>query len=225
MDPNRKLWNDGHQRLTRLLAKGDRDQAIELFLNQHAMVHSAKISKSKLWSFEHELLNDMTDDELRQIPAGDEHSIACILFHLARIEDIVINVLVAGMSQLFTSDDWAKKMNVSVIHSANNMNDSSIAELTANIDIKALLDYRIAVARRTREIVKILQAKDFKQKVDPCRIKKVLNDGAVTPEAMEITDYWSKKTIAGLLLMPPTRHCMLHLNEAMRIKQKIRKAK
>jgi len=137
----------------------------------------------------------------------------------------VINVLVAGMSQLFTSDDWAKKMNVSVIHSANNMNASSIAELSANIDIKALLDYRIAVARRTREIVKILQAKDFKQKVDPCRIKKVLNDGAVTPEAMEITDYWSKKTIAGLLLMPPTRHCMLHLNEAMRIKQKIRKAK
>jgi hypothetical protein len=66
--------------------------------------------------------------------------------------------------------------------------------------------------------------KDFKQKVNPCRIEKVRNEGAVSTEAMEITNYWSKKTIAGLLLMPPTRHCILHLNEAMRIKQKIRKA-
>ena len=105
------------------------------------------------------------------------------------------------------------------------MDDLSVAELSANIDIKALRDYRIAVARRTRQVVKRLQAKDFKQKVDPCRIEKVLEEGAVAPEAMEITDYWSKKTIAGLLLMPPTRHCILHLNEAIRIKQKIRKAK
>jgi hypothetical protein len=31
-------------------------------------------------------------------------------------------------------------------------------------------------------------------------------------------DYWSRRTVAGLLLMPPTRHCFLHLNEALRIK-------
>ena len=109
MDPNRKLWNNGHQKLTRLLVKGDRDQAIELFLNQHAMVHSAKASERKLWSFEDELLSDMTDEEVRQIPEGGEHSIAWILFHLARIEDITMNMLVAGTSQLFTRDDWAKK--------------------------------------------------------------------------------------------------------------------
>jgi len=224
MDPNRKLWNDGHKSLTRLFAQGDRDPAIELFLNQHAMVHSARVSKSRLWSFEDELLNGMTDQEVRQIPKGGEHSVVWILLHLARIEDIVINVLIAGTSQLFTCDDWAKKMNVSIIHSANKMDDSDVAELSANIDIKALHDYRVAVARRTREIVKKLQVKDFKQKVDPCRIEKILNEGAVTLEAMEITHYWSKKTIAGLLLMPPTRHCILHLNEAMRIKQKIRKA-
>jgi hypothetical protein len=222
MDPNHKLWNEGHQKLNRLLAKGDRDRAIELFLNQHAMVHSAKISKSKLWSFEDELLNDMTEEEVRQIPIDDEHSIAWILFHLSRIEDIVMNILVAGTPQLFTSEDWAKKMNVSIIHSANKMDDSGVARLSANIDIKALRDYRTTVARRTREIVKKLQAKDFKQKVDPCRIEIVLREGAVSHEATEITNYWSKKTIAGLLLMPPTRHCILHLNEAMMIKEKMR---
>ena len=51
----------------------------------------------------------------------------------------------------------------------------------------------------------------------------MLKEGVVTPEAMEIASYWGRKTIAGLLLMPPTRHCLLHLNEAMRIKKKVRK--
>jgi hypothetical protein len=32
---------------------------------------------------------------------------------------------------------------------------------------------------------------------------------------------WSKRTVAGLLPMPPTRHNFLHLNEALRIKQKL----
>jgi len=35
-----------------------------------------------------------------------------------------------------------------------------------------------------------------------------------------VIDYWSGLTLAGLLLMPPTRHNFIHLNEALRLKQK-----
>jgi hypothetical protein len=223
MDPQRKRWNENHQLLTRLLAKGDREAAIPLFLDQHAMVHSARVSKAKLWSFEDELLDDMSEVEIRQVPAGGEHSIAWILFHLARIEDITMNLLVAGTPQILTSDDWAKRLNVSLQHSANKMDDESMAALSAQIDIPSLRRYRVAVARRTRQVVQGLGVKDFKRRVDPARIETVLREGAVTPEAREITDYWGKKTIAGLLLMPPTRHCILHLNEANRIKESIRR--
>jgi hypothetical protein len=225
MDINRKHWNERHQKLARLLSHGDRDPAIELFLEQHAMVHSGKVSKSELWSFEDELLGNMTEEEVRQIPAGGEHSIVWILLHLARIEDIVLNMLIAGTEQVFTEGSWAKKMNISVLHSANKMDDASVAELSASTDIQCLLEYRRAVARRTRQIVKKLQASDFRKRVDPFRIEKVFNEGAVTHEAIEIVHYWSRKTIASLLLMPPTRHCILHLNEAMRIKAKIQKGK
>jgi hypothetical protein len=219
MDANHKVWNQRHQKLTRALTKGDRDTAIELFLEQHAMVHSVKVAKSTLCSFEDELLRDMTNEEIRQIPVGGEHSVAWILFHLARIEDITMNILVAGTEQLFTQGGWMKKMNASILHSANCMDGASIAKLSADIDIKSLRAYRIAVGKRTRAIVKKLQGKDLKQKVQASRIEKVLSVGAVTPEATEIIQYWSKKTIAGLLLMPPTRHCILHLNEGMRIKK------
>ena len=76
MDPNRKLWNDNHQKLNRLQAKGDRDAVSILFFDEYAMVRSAKVSKSKLWSFDDELLDDMSEPEMRLNPEGGEHSIA-----------------------------------------------------------------------------------------------------------------------------------------------------
>ena len=43
---------------------------------------------------------------------------------------------------------------------------------------------------------------------------------AVLPTGNAVIDYWSGLTLAGLLLMPPTRHNFIHLNEALRLKQK-----
>jgi hypothetical protein len=42
----------------------------------------------------------------------------------------------------------------------------------------------------------------------------------VVEAAAGLLDYWGRRTIAGLLLMPATRHNIVHLNEAARIKQK-----
>lgn len=56
MDSNRKFWNEQQKILRQALQNSNEYQkAIELFLNQHAMVHSAKMANSGLWSFEDEL--------------------------------------------------------------------------------------------------------------------------------------------------------------------------
>lgn len=223
MDPNRKQWNAFHQQLTQALTRGDRDQSIALFLREHAMLHSAHMSKIGLWSFQDEVLTGLSDDQVRAVPPGGEHSIAWILLHLARIEDITLNLLVAGKPQLFTPQGWGKKMNVGIPHSANGMDSASLRTLSQGINVRALKAYRTAVGRRTREIVKKLKTEDFKKPVHPMRLQRVLEEGAVSSEAMEIVQYWGKKTVAGLLLMPPTRHCVLHLNEALKIKKKVLK--
>jgi len=223
MNPNRQHWNALHQKLNRALGAADRAAATELFLAQHAMVHSANMAKSGLWSFEDEVLCGLSADQIRTIPRGGEHSIAWIMFHLARCEDITMNMLVAGTPQLFTQEDWAKKMNVEVIHSANKMDDGSMAMLSAGIDVKALKTYRIAVGRRTRQVVKKIKAEDYQKPVAPLRIQNVMAESAVSKDAIEIINYWASRTVAGLLLMPPTRHCFLHWNEALKIKRKLLK--
>jgi hypothetical protein len=105
----------------------------------------------------------------------------------------------------------------------NAMDITTIAKFNDAIDIEALRAYRLTVGRGTREIVKQLKPEDLKRKVEPYRMKKVMDEGAVVEAARGIADYWSKRNIAGLLLMPATRHHLVHLNEALHLKRRISK--
>jgi len=221
MEPNRKFWNSGQQSLRRSLSAKAYSTAIEQFMIQHAMVHNKEISRLGVWSFEDELWQGMTDEQFRAIPPKGEHSIAWIIFHIARIEDITMNMLVAGTPQVYKRDKWAKRLKSTISHSANKMDDDSVRRLSSSLDMAALREYRLSVGKRTREIVRKIQPDEFNQKVESVRLEKLLKEGAMIEDAMEIVDYWSKRTIAGLLLMPPTRHNFLHLNEAMKVKQKL----
>jgi hypothetical protein len=70
-----------------------------------------------------------------------------------------------------------------------------------------------------RAIVAALPPPELRQKVEPARLRQIRAEGAVRESAGEVLDYWGKRTIAGLLLMPPTWHNFLHLKEALRMKQ------
>ena len=47
-----------------------------------------------------------------------------------------------------------------------------------------------------------------------------MDEGAVDEIASWLIDYWSKRNIAELLLMPATRHNLVHLNKCLRLKHK-----
>lgn len=186
-----------------------------------AMVHSAKISESDLWSFEDEVLQDMTAAGIRCVPQNYDHSVAWIIWHLARIEDITMNLMVAGSPQVLYKETWFDRMKAPIHHSGNIMDQEAVSDLSATVELDALVAYRRAVGRRTRELVRGLQREELEQKTSPTRLGQVSDEGAVVDDASEIIDYWSKRTVAGLLLMPATRHSFLHLNEARRVKDKV----
>ncbi|MFH1132413.1 MAG: DinB family protein, partial [Pseudomonadota bacterium] len=203
-----------------MMSSTQHNKAVQLFFSQHAMLHSAKMAQIKSWSFEDAVFNDMTEVQIRRIPQGANHSIAWLIWHIARCEDIAMNLLVAGSSQILDRDNWLKSMKVSVCDTGNTMDDVGMANFSNMIDIEALRAYRLAVGLRTREIVKQLSPADLNQKVQPSRIQQVMDEGAVVEAARGIADYWSKRTVAGLLLMPATRHNLIHLYEALQLKRK-----
>lgn len=196
------------------------DKAVQLFMSQHAMLHSRKMAQSEAWSFEDEVFNDMLEADIRLIPPGSEHSIAWLIWHIARCEDVTMNLLVAGSPQILHRDSWLTQLRITVCDTGNAMDEAQMANFSNTIDIELLRAYRLAVGRRTREIVRQLEPAKLKQKVDACRIQQVMEEGAVVEAAHGIADYWSKRTIAGLLLMPATRHNLIHLYEAFQVKRR-----
>lgn len=225
----RKLWNENHKKLTNMILKPhEHKTSIDLFLHQHRLLHSSKMSNTPLATLEDDLVKDLQEETFRKYPVAAQdtkNSIVWHIWHITRIEDMTMNVLVNNEKQVFDSGDWNKLLQVNYPHSGNEMTEDEIADLSTNMDIQALLAYRIEVGHKTREIVSCLHPGDFKRKVEEERIKILEEQNAVKKEASWLLEYWGKKTIAGLILMPATRHIYLHLNKSIRIKQRVQKKK
>ena len=225
---NRKRLLAQQTELRRVMtSSGWFDEAMPLFFDQHASLHTAQIRAEKsgdrlteFWSFEDAILDDLSEAQFRLIPENCEHSIVWCIWHLARIEDVAMNILVADSSQVFTQAGWQERLGVPFRDCGNEMDDGEMLELSAMIDLQALRDYRAAVGSQTQKIAAQLKETDLKNRVDPIRIQHVLDEGAILEGARGITDYWSRRDIAGLLLMPASRHNLIHLGEAQQLKQR-----
>lgn len=219
MNANQQQWNDNQSILRDKLPNGvDFEQMLPLLLTHHAMTHAAGVGSSDLWSYADEVWDGVSDSDARRIPDKFEHSFAWIFWHIARIEDITMNALLAGTPELFYADNWQSALKVPFAHTGNEISDSDMALLNEQVDVPTLREYHAAVGRRTQAIIAGLSSEDMPKKVDAGRIQALRTSDSVLPEASGVIDYWSKRTVAGLLLMPPTRHNFIHLNEAARIK-------
>ncbi len=207
---------------TALTEGTDHARAIQLFLDQHALLHSARMDTGTPWSFEDEIFDGLTPEQACRLSPHGESSIAWIIWHLARCEDLTMNLLVAGTPQLLLQDGWLKKTGSPVRDTGNAMDQQAVIAFNQAVDIEALRDYRAAVGRRTREIARRLQPHDMKRKPTPAALQQIIDEGGVVEAAHSLIDYWSNRTVTGLLLMPPTRHLIVHLNEALQLKKKFK---
>jgi len=228
IETNRKRLLGQQTELRRLMTvKGRFEEAMQLFFKQHASLHSGIVSsetsmgnQAEIWSFEDAILDDQSEAQFRRIPKNNEHSIVWCIWHLARIEDTAMNILVADSPQVINQSDWKARLRVPFQDCGNEMSDEQMLYLSEEIDLPTLRNYRVAVGRRTRQIVGQLEAPNLKKRVDPKRIQRVLDEGAILEAARGVTDYWSKRDMAGLLLMPASRHNLVHLGEALKLKKR-----
>lgn len=215
--------SERHKELSSIIRKPDKiEQAKELFLEIHAKVHRSEISCGITNEVDY-LLKDLEANEYAIIPTSKDETIAWVLWHVARIEDLTMNILVDNGQQIF-NNEWKERMNVPIIDTGNALSDDEIMDLSKRINIRELLNYRNEVGVRTREIITRLLADDMKRKVTKQGVERIFKEGGVTSdeESYWLLDFWGKKDVAGLLLMPPTRHVMLHLNDCCKWKEYIR---
>ncbi len=110
-DKNHQYWNKQFIILQDTWPKPvDFEKCIGICLDLHAMVHTAEVSNSGLWSFEDEFWERMPEEVFRK-SYNDDQSIAWKLLHTGRIEDITMNILIANDKQVFSSN-WLDRLNI-----------------------------------------------------------------------------------------------------------------
>jgi hypothetical protein len=127
---------------------------LRFILRQHASTHAADLSDARATRFDR-LLAGLSESQLRTRPAAGLNSIVWLLWHMARTEDVAVNIVVAARAQVF-DEGWARRMNVPEVHMGSGMTAAEVAVLSERADVAAVRAYRSAVGGRTREVVAAL---------------------------------------------------------------------
>lgn len=221
-----KEWNPKQKLLNSIILKEDKmDESRKLIMELHSMVHSSEVYKTGVKTIEDKLWEGLDKKAFVTMPTKKDVTIAWNLWHITRIEDLIVNVLIAGSAQEFNVGQWHSKLGVKVTDTGNAMSDEEIIDLSNHINMSELRSYRIAVGKMTKEVISNLKASDMRQKVQPDRLERILNEGGVIEgeESRWLLDFWGKKRTAGLILMPLTRHQIVHINDSLKLKVKCSK--
>src|SRR3989442_955677 len=71
--------------------------ACQLFLDQHGAVHSAAVGGNKASAAERAFAG-VSDEQMRVRPREDLNSLAWLMWHIARAEDIMVNAVLPGIA-------------------------------------------------------------------------------------------------------------------------------
>lgn len=177
-----------------------------------------------LISFKEELCRE-DFDAIPFINADGYHSktIAYSIWHIFRIEDIVAHTVISEDEQVFFAGNYQKRINSPIITTGNELVKKQIADFSKQLKLNELYSYMFEVRESTEKIVESLSYEELKRKIPNERKEylKSLNVVSTDENAIWLIDYWCNKDISGLIKMPLSRHWIMHIEAANRIKEKI----
>src|SRR5262245_64927053 len=91
-------------------------EARQIFLERHACVHSGKMHSEGWWKEEDTIWSDLTDKELRGRPTPKHNSIAWLVWHMARCEDVAVNTVLRGTEEILDCDAWLARLGIDSRH-------------------------------------------------------------------------------------------------------------
>ena len=190
--------------------------AKDLFLSQHAAVQSLAVGGNPVSAAER-ALGGLTEAQMRVRPREDLNSLAWILWHIARAEDIMVNALIAGRPQVF-DEAWAKRLGIARRDFGIGMTSTEVTDLTRAIELTELREYRDAVGRRTRELVAGFKDSDWGGEIEASAVQRAGAEGAFGSRTEQMVKAFTGRPRTAVLSGIALFHPAAHLGEAVTIR-------
>src|SRR5437660_11150611 len=137
--------------------------------------------------------------------------------HIARAEDVMVNTVLHGRDRV-CDDAWRKRLGVSRRDFGIGMTSTEVTELTRQVDLAALREYRDAVGRSTREIVGNFGDKDWGGEIAAPSLQKAATEGAFGTRAEQLVKAFTGRPRAAVLSGIALFHPAAHLGEAVTVR-------
>ena len=166
-----------------------------------------------------DLTDQLTEAQLRGRPVPGVNTIAWLLWHAMRVEDVCVNRFLADRPQVL-EDGWLDRMAIARRDVGTGMTDPQVDDFSARIDLDGLRGYCRAVTRATLDAVPMLRALDLGALVPGDRVERVCAaEGAVDPDASWLTEFWAGGRSRGwVLLQASLLHVYGHYFEGLTVK-------
>jgi hypothetical protein len=153
----------------------------------------------------------LLDADLRARPAG-LNSVAWLVWHSARVEDVLVNRFVLDEPQVLDQGGWAARMGVPWRDIGAGMTSSEVDDLSARLDVAALWGYWDAVGEQTTRRLRALPATHLDAPIDPAHVRRVADEeGFVRPVVSDIVDRFARWPSRGAPLALVLAHNAGHM--------------
>ena len=212
-------WAEKNKQMQALLKKATLKEGIAELLSLRKLLMDEMLS----WR------SELTTEDYSKMPymnANGYHSktIAYSIWHIMRIEDIVVNTLILNCDEILFTNQYLKKINAPIITTGNELVKEEIAEFSKRLDLDALYEYAEAVRQKTDAWLLTISYDDLNTRFSEDDKNRIRNCNVVSTaeEAEWLIDYWCNKDVKGLLKMPLSRHWIMHIEAAGRIMSKLK---
>ena len=213
-----KIWSELNKTMQAQIKKKDTYEAgIDTLFNLRNQLMETLIS------FNEELSRE-DFDAIPFINADGYHSktIAYSIWHIFRIEDIVVHTLISENEQVFFSGNYQERINSPIITTGNELVKEQIVAFSKQLNLKELYSYIFEVKDSTEKIINNLSYDELKKKISEERKEQLKSLNVVSDDknAVWLIDYWCNKDIRVLIKMPFSRHWIMRIEASLRIKNK-----
>ena len=192
---------------------------IRFFDASHSALHSGEVYDGRTPNVDR-WLGGLSEAQLRVRPLG-MNSIVWLLWHMARTEDAAVNPVVAKQSQVL-DDDWMRRLAPGRRDIGTGMTDDEVTAFSARVDCAAVIAYRVAVGRRTREVVRALGPAAWDELIG---VEDMMRANAAGAFRRDLTDViaagkhpWQGHARGDQISQTAIRHNSMHIGEAVTIR-------
>ena len=190
--------------------------ARDLLLDEHGRMHAAGVTGDR-GTLAERTFGGLSDEQMRVRPREDLNSLAWLMWHIARAEDIFANLILSGRDQVM-DDRWLARLNTARRDFGIGMTKAEVGELSAQIDVAALRDYRDAVGRRTQEIIRGLGPTDWQGTLSVAALEKAAALSCFGLRGDVVVKAFTGRPRVGVLGGLLVTHSALHMGEAQTVR-------